>query len=310
MSLSSSVIAVVVLVAVVGSVAVAQPRTAPVRERRARQFTLRAEEPPVLLPLRVAAHEVTTVTFDAPIVPDSVDRAALAPFFSRVGVYADALVLKASVDLPSGTRPVLTVRFAGPDAPSQVGFVLTTVDAEVDSQVEVFRLGRSAQDLGRELADLRARCAVTEAGIATLRAQCALSGLSGAVLTGAVTHKGVTVTYLSETPTRIGMDAKGPHTLYRAGSTRALATLLSNPVDGAPWVPGFARVTPRLSEGRVLPAHESPLIMREKHLEPGARGVAVVEWQVPPEATPGTRFTLELWDRNGERGIRWEQVAP
>ena len=296
MSLSSSVIPVVLLVGVVGSVAVAQPGVPVVRERRARQFTLRAEEPPVLLPLRVAAHEVTTLTFDAPIGPDSVDRAALAPFFSRVGVYADALVLKASVDLPSGTRPVLTVRFAGPDAPAQVGFVLTTVDAEVDSQVEVFRRGRSAQALGRELA--------------TLRAQCAFSGLGGAVLTGAVTDEGVTVSYLSEKTTRIGMKAEGPHTLYRAGSTRALATLLINPVDGAPWVPGFVRVTPHSSEGRALPAHESPLLMREKQLEPGARAVAVLEWQLPPETLPGTRFTLEVWDRSGERGVRWEQVAP
>ncbi|CAM3340923.1 DUF2381 family protein [Corallococcus sp. ZKHCc1 1396] len=309
MSLSSSVIPVV-LVALVGSVAVAQTRTPPARERRARQLTLRAEEPPVLHPLRVAAREVTTVTFDAPIVADSVDRAALAPFFSRVGVYADALVLKPSVDLPPGQGPVITVRFVGEGAPARVGFVLTTVDAEVDSQVEIFRQGHTAQELGKELADLRARCAVTEAGIATLRAQCALSGLGGAVLSGAVSTDGVTVEHLSAPTVSPGLKAEGPHVFYRSGDTLALATILFNFDDARPWVPGIARVTPRAPEGGVLPAREHPLLLREKRLEPGTRAPVVVEWFVPPGMPAGTRFTLELLDTTGERGARWEQVTP
>ncbi|MCY1040105.1 DUF2381 family protein [Corallococcus sp. bb12-1] len=309
MSLSSSVIPVV-LVVLVASAAVAQPGTPPGRERKARQLTLRAQEPPVLHALHVAAGEVTTVTFDAPIVPDSVDRAALAPFFSRVGVYADALVLKASVDLPEGRGPVLTVRFAGEGAPAQVGFVLTTVDAEVDSQVEVFRHGRTAQELGKELADLRARCAVTEAGFATLRAQCALSGLGGAVLTGAITRYGVAVHYLSGPTASLGMKAEGPHVLYRSGATLALETTLINSHEARTWVPGVARVTPQDSDGGALPVREYPLLMREKRLEPGTRAPVVVEWYVPPEAPPGTTFTLELLDTTGERGVRWEQVTP
>ncbi|RYZ42209.1 MAG: DUF2381 family protein [Myxococcaceae bacterium] len=309
MSLSSSVIPVV-LVALVGSAAVAQSGTPAGRERKARQLTLHAEEPPALHPLHIAAREVTTVTFDAPIAPDSVDRAALAPFFSRVGVYADALVLKAAVDLPEGRGPVITVRFAGEGAPSQVGFVLTTVDAEVDSQVEVFRHGRTAQELGKELADLRARCAVTEAGFATLRAQCALSGLGGAVLTGAVTSDGVAVKHLARPTASLGLRAEGPHVLYRSGDTLALATTLINSDDARPWVPGVARVTPRTLDGGVLPAREHPLLLRERQLQPGTRAPVVVEWYVPPGAPPGTHFTLELLDATGERGVRWEQVTP
>ncbi|RKH32348.1 DUF2381 family protein [Corallococcus praedator] len=309
MSLSSSVIPVV-LVALVGSAAVAQTGTPPGRERKARQLTLRAEEPPVLHPLRVAARELTTVTFDAPIVPDSVDRAVLAPFFSRVGVYADALVLKASVDLPEGRGPVITVRFAGEGAPAQVAFVLTTVGAEVDSQVEVFRHGRTAQELGKELADLRARCAVTEAGFATLRAQCALSGLGGAVLSGAVTPDGVAVKYLLKPIVQPGLSTVSSHVLYRSGSTLVLATTLSNPDETRPWVPGFMRATPHAPDGRVLTPHEYPLLMRERRLEPGARAPVVVEWSVPPETPPGTHFTLELMDTTGECSVRWEQVTP
>ncbi|RKG84768.1 DUF2381 family protein [Corallococcus terminator] len=309
MSLSSSVIPVV-LVALVASAAVAQPGTPPGRERKARQFTLRAEEPPVLHPLRVAAREVTTVTFDAPIVPDSVDRAALAPFFSRVGVYADALVLKASVDLPAGQGPVITVRFAGEGAPSQVGFVLTTVDAEVDSQVEVFRHGRTAQELGKELADLRARCAVTEAGFATLRAQCALSGLGGAVLTGAISPKGVALGHLPRPIESLGLRAVSPHVLYRSGDTFALATTLINSDDSRSWAPGVGRVTPQTLDGSALPAREYPLLVREKQLEPGTRAPVVMEWYIPPEVPPGTTFILELLDATGKRGVRWEQVTP
>ncbi|WP_375754842.1 DUF2381 family protein [Corallococcus exercitus] len=309
MSLSTSVIPLVLTV-LMGTTAVAQSRTLAVRERKARQLTLRAEEPPVLLPLRVAAQEVTTVTFDAPIVPESVDRSVLAPFFSRVAVHEDVLVLKASMDIPAGKEPVLTVRFAGPGAPARVGFVLTTVEAEVDSQVEVFRQGRTAQDLGKELADLRARCAVTEAGLATLRAQCAHSGLGGAVLMGVITREGVAVDYLPELPLSMDMTAKGPHVLYRTASTRALSTSLLNSAGAAPWIPGFARMTPNGPNARGMPVREFPLLMQVKQLAPGERATVVVEWHVPPDLPAGTDFTLELLDAKGERGVRWEQVAP
>ncbi|WP_404368574.1 DUF2381 family protein [Corallococcus coralloides] len=307
MSLSTSTIPLVLTV-LLGATAAAQSRTPVPRERKARQLTLRAEEPQVLHPLHVAAHEVTTVTFDAPIVPESVDRSVLAPFFSRVAVHEDVLVLKASMDVPSGKEPVLTVRFAGPGAPAQVGFVLTTVAAEVDSQVEVFRQGRTAQDLGEELADLRARCAVTEAGLAPLRAQCARSGLGGAVLMGDVTREGVAVTYLPELPVSMGLIAIGPHVLYRAANTRVLSTSLRNPEGSAPWVPGFARMTPRGPSA--LPVRELPLLMQVKQLAPGERATVVVEWRTPPEMPEGTYFTLELLDATGERGVRWEQGVP
>lgn len=309
MSLSTSVIPLV-LAALLSTTAVAQSHSPVARERKARQLTLRAEEPPVLHPLHVAAHEVTTVTFDSPIVPESVDRRVLAPFFSRVAVHEDVLVLKASMDLPAGRAPVLTVRFAGAGAPARVGFVLTTVEAEVDSQVEVLRQGRTAEELGKELADLRARCAVTKAGLATLRAQCALTGLGGAVLTGAITRKGVAVDYLREPSVRLGIIAEGTHVLYRAESTRALATSLRNPVGAAPWTPGFARITPRGPDADGLPARELPLLMQVRQLAPGERATVVVEWNTLPGLPPGTHFTLELLDVKGERGLRWEQVAP
>ncbi|NBD12612.1 MULTISPECIES: DUF2381 family protein [Corallococcus] len=300
----------VVLGILLGAVAVAQPRVTGVRERKARQLTLRVEEPPVPHPLHVAAAEVTTLTFDAPIEPESVDRAALAPYFSRVAVHEDVVVLKASMDVPAGKEPVLTVRFAGAGAPERVTFVLSTVEAEVDSQVEVFRQGRSAQDLGKELADLRARCAVTEAGIATLRARCALSGLGGAVLSGAITRKGVAVVYLPNPSESMGLRAGGPHALYRSGTARALATRLFNPPGSDPWVPGLARVIAQTADGRARVLQEPPLLMHEQRLEAGAQAFVVVEWQPPLETPPGTHLTLELWDREGKRGVRWEQVSP
>ena len=303
MSLSTSVIPLVLTILLVGTTAVAQSRSPVTRERKARQLTLRAEEPPVLHPLHVAAHEVTTVTFDAPIVPESVDRSVLAPFFSRVAVHEDVLVLKASVDIPLGKAPVLTVRFAGSGAPAQVGFVLTTVETEVDSQVEVLR-----QDSGRELADLRARCAVTEAGLATLRAQCALSGLGGAVLTGVITRDGVSVDYLPKPSSSRGMTAQSPHVLYRTESTRALSTSLFNSAGDAPWIPGFARMTPR--GPNAPPPRELPLLMQVNQVAPGDHATVVVEWHALPDLPAGTRVTLELLDAKGERGVRWEEVEP
>ncbi|RKH39378.1 DUF2381 family protein [Corallococcus sp. AB050B] len=288
MSLSTSVIPLVLTI-LLGTTAVAQSRTPMSRERKARQLTLRAEEPPVLHPLHVAVHEVTTVTFDAPIVPESVDRSVLAPFFSRVAVHEDVLVLKASVDIPVGKAPVLTVRFAGSGAPAQVGFVLTTVETEVDSQVEVLR-----QDPGRELADLRARCA--------------LSGLGGAVLTGVITREGVAVDYLPKPSSSQGMAAQSPHVLYRTENTRALSTSLINSAGGAPWIPGFARMTPR--GPNAPPILEFPLLMQVKQLAPGEHATVVVEWHALPDLPAGTRVTLELLDAKGERGVRWEEVEP
>ncbi|WP_147450169.1 DUF2381 family protein [Corallococcus carmarthensis] len=154
------------------------------RVPRERKLVVRAEDAATLHLLRVAPGAVTTVVFNDDILPASVDAKALAPLFAQVKVYPGVMVLRPAVAMPDASRPLVTVRFAGEDAPRHVSFLLVTDPKEVDTVVEVSRHALSAEDLGEELSLLRGRCAAAEAGLATLRAQCDQTGLAGAYSRG------------------------------------------------------------------------------------------------------------------------------
>lgn len=300
----------VVLVLLVSAVSVAQsPQKAVGRVRKERQVLLRADEAATLHMLRVAPGVVTTVLFDADILPESVERASLEKLFARVDVYARAVILKPALDMPGVSPPLLAVRFAGEAAPSRVTFLLTTDATEVDAQVEVFRRELPSEELGAELTSLRARCAATEAGLAALRAQCAVSGLGGAILTGVIDQEGVRSTFFEISPVESGLEAPGPLSLYRSGATRAFVTTLSNPRDARTWTPEMARLTRLGMDGKPASAPEFvPVLMLEKRLQPGASGLAVVEWRVPAGQAPGLGYVLEVLDHAGVPVLRWDRV--
>ncbi|WP_375755111.1 DUF2381 family protein [Corallococcus exercitus] len=299
------------LMMLLGAVGPAWAGTPGPRVTRERKLVVQAEEAATLHLLRVAPGTVTTVMFNDDILPASVDTKALAPLFGQLKVYPGVMVLRPSVAMPEASRPLVTVRFAGEDAPRQVSFLLVTDPKEVDTVVEVSRHALSAEDLGEELSLLRGRCAAAEAGLATLRAQCAQTGLAGAVLTGALARAPVSVERFPSAIEAPGLEVVGGAVLYRHLQTRLMALTLRNAPDAAPWVPGVGRLT-RLGldekEGQVI-QREIPVRMLEARLASGASGQVVLEWQMPMELDPRAIYVLEVWNQEGDRSVRWKGLS-
>lgn len=294
------------LVVLLGAAAPEQPRVP-----RERKLVVRAEEAATLHLLRVAPGTVTTVVFNEDILPASVDTKALAPLFGQLKVYPGVMVLRPVVAMPESSRPLLTVRFAGEDAPRQLSFLLVTDPKEVDAVVEVSRHALSAEDLGAELALLRGRCVAAEAGLATLRAQCAQTGLAGAVLTGALGPEAVLIERPPKAVEVPGLEVMGSVLLYRHSRTRLITFTLRNSPDAAPWVPGMGRLIrlgPDEKEGQVI-QREIPVRMMEARLQPGVSGQVVLEWHMPQDLDPQARYVLEVWNQEGDRSVRWKGLS-
>lgn len=309
--LTPRVVVCPILLMLLGAAAPAWAGAPGPRVPRERKLVVRAEEATTLHLLRVAPGTVTTVVFNEDILPASVDTKALAPLLGQLKVYPGVMVLRPAVAMPETSRPLITARFAGEDAPRQVSFLLVTDPKEVDTVVEVSRHALSAEDLGEELSLLRGRCAAAEAGLATLRAQCAQSGLAGAVLTGALGPEPVSV---ERPPTAVGtpgLTVVARALLYRHIRTRLMAFSLRNSPDAAAWVPGEGRLIqlgPNEQEGQVI-QREIPVRMLEARLAPGASGQMVLEWHMPEDLDPRARYVLEVWNQEGNRSVRWEGLS-
>ncbi|WP_147446549.1 DUF2381 family protein [Corallococcus sp. CA047B] len=298
------------LVVALGAAAPARAGAPDKRVHQERRLVVRADEAATLHLLRVAPGVVTTVVFNDDILPASVDTRALAPLFAQAKVYPGVMVLRPSVAMPDASRPLITARFAGEDAPRQVTFLLVTDPKEVDTLVEVSRHALSPEALGEELALLRAQCAATEAGLALLRARCDQTGLGGAVLIGALGQAPVSVERPVKALNGPGVKVVGSTVLYRHITTRVMAFTLGNAPEAAPWVPGVARLTLLDADGKpgrvVL---EAPVRMLDARLTPGMRGQAVVEWHMPNGSEPGARYLMEAWNQEADRAVRWEGLS-
>ncbi|WP_120620431.1 DUF2381 family protein [Corallococcus sp. CA049B] len=281
------------------------------RTPRERKLVVRAEEATTLHLLRVAPGTVTTVVFNEDILPASVEMKALAPLFGQWKVYPGVMVLRPAVAMPETSRPLITARFAGEDAPRQVSFLLVTDPKEVDTVVEVSRHALSAEDLGEELSLLRGRCVAAEAGLATLRAQCAQTGLAGAVLTGALGPAPVSMEWAPKAVEASGLEFLESALLYRHIRTRLMAFTLRNSPDAAAWVPGVGRLIQLGADEkeRQVIHREIPVRMLETRLAPGASGQVVLEWHMPQDLDPQARYVLEVWNQEGDRSVRWKGLS-
>lgn len=299
----------VMMVALTGAAAGAQPEEGGERARKDQRLILSGPEASEDRVLRVAPGVVTTVLFDTPILPASVDREGLGGLFTHLVVDPSALVLKPAKAMPRKAPPRLTVRFADELAPASVTFVLVTDAHEVDASVEVLRRTASAEELATQLTELRARCAATEAGLGALRRQCALSGLAGAILSGVVGDLGVSTRQITSYPTKSGINAIHPFIFFRAQGWAAVALNLFNPPGEAPWEPGVARLRRWGKDGQPEgDALEVPVHLLEGRLEPGQRARVVVEWPLEAGAPSGD-YALEVLDRAGRRAVRLERLG-
>ncbi|MFP2908496.1 DUF2381 family protein [Pyxidicoccus sp. 3LFB2] len=305
MSLPDSSVAVLVVLMATG--ALAQSHVGG-RRKTEQVIDLRADEVPAAHVLRVAPDAATLVLFDAPVVRESVDSRALQSF-ERAEVTERSLVLRPAEALRPGTSLRLTVRFADGRAPRQVEFELTSDPGSVDTQVEVRRGEKSEAQLVAALAELRGRCAVTEAALAPLRARCARAGLAGLFVSGEMDREvGVTAHRPYVLADEQGVTAVQQATVFRTGDTVMVGARLENPPGQRPWVAGPARLVRLDAEGRPLEeARQLPVILEPERVGPGERAWVAVQWEEPLES-PAAAVRLEVLDASG-RGLRWERLA-
>ncbi|RYZ44646.1 MAG: DUF2381 family protein, partial [Myxococcaceae bacterium] len=230
----------------------------------------------------------------------SVDRAGVKLGGARdhveLIVATDRLVmLKPTADVAASERVLLTVPFADGMSPARVVFALVTNATQVDAQVQVSRLPRTAEAVQAELDEVRSACAGKDAELASLRARGAATGPSGLILAGTMDRNGVQ----AKEPKGLrltsadGLKAKRV-TTFRGTGWVALSLDVTN--EGtAPWTPMEARLSPGRSRAVTV-------TMREPHVVPGGLARVVVEFR-GEDWPEGKAREVELRDSTGARHL-------
>ncbi|MFP2964369.1 DUF2381 family protein [Myxococcus sp. 1LA] len=289
------------LVFLVGLTAAAQPQDAlRGRELKRRRVALSAATSGNPVVLHVAPGYLTTLEFDSPVDRNAVVLGDPGGRLALFEVTPRTIVLKPAMELGPGRGVELTIPFADGAAPARVVLSLVTHPAEVDAQVMVSRLPRSAEAIQAELDEVRATCAAKDAELDALRARSVASGPAGMIFAGLLDRGG-----LQSGRVEPGIGQRGESGLeFREGWTHrtsswATMTLRVHNVGTEPWTPVEARLSmvARGERVNVLAVH-----MREPRIEPGGAALVVVETGAPtwPE---GAALRLELRDGDGTRRL-------
>ncbi|MFP2896339.1 DUF2381 family protein [Corallococcus sp. 4LFB] len=245
--------------------------------------------------LHVASGFLTALEFDS-----SVDRAGVKLGDARdrleLIVATDRLImLKPTADGAASERVLLTVPFADGMSPARVVFALVTTATQVDAQVQVSRLPRTAEAVQAELDEVRAACAGKDAELASLRARGAATGPSGMILAGTLGSDGVQVNEPTLQPPK-PTDGLRPErvTTFRGTGWVALSLMVAN--EGtAPWTPTEARLSPGRSRAVTVS-------MKEPYVVPKGMARVVVEFR-GEDWPEGSDRRVELRDSTGERRL-------
>jgi uncharacterized protein (TIGR02268 family) len=241
-----------------------------------------AEQPPP--EVRIAAGNVTTLVFDAPLELDSleVDRTR----FTLADAGEHILTLEPATELGTGERLVVKVRFKDGAPSAQALFVLVSHPSEMDGKVEVTRQVSTAEALRQALS-------LKEAELEQLRAQCKANSPATPILPvrlpagTAPVHAG---------PARVPADASGLQFektwSYRYEVSTVLTVQVLNLPGHGPWMLGQARITG--PKGEPVPVLTMRMVPSE--LAPGQRGEVTLE--IP---TPWETSRVELRDPSGQR---------
>ncbi|MCY1030157.1 DUF2381 family protein [Corallococcus sp. BB11-1] len=267
------------------------------RELVQRRVTLSQSATGKPVELHVASGSLTALEFDSPVDRAGVKLGDARDRFELIVVNDRLIILKPTGDVGAGEHVLLTVPFADGMAPARAVFAPVTNATQVDAQVQVSRLPRTAEAVQAELDELRAACAGKNIELEALRARIAATGPSGMLLAGMLDFNGIQVKELTDPllkPTdRLTVERV---TAFRGTGWVALSLAISN--EGAvPWTPTEAR----LSSVRGGRAH-AMVAMREPHIAPGGKALVVVEargedW--PEDAT----LRVELRDSAGARRL-------
>ncbi len=289
---------VLLSVPLLGAKALAQDATRG-RELKRRRVALSVATAGKPVELHVAPDYLTTLEFDSPVDRDSVTLNAPKERFALFEVTSRTVVLRPAMEVASGQSVELTVPFADGLAPPRVVFSLVTHAAEVDGQVMVSRLPRTAEAVQAELDEVRAACAAKDAELEALRVRSAASGPAGMIFAGLLNSKGVQTGKIDPTKDE-GSDRLMPEEVvtHRASEWAAVALRVRNTGAG-PWTPTEARLATVASGERI---NVLAVRMREPRIEPGGTALVVVETGAPTWPD-GAALRLELRDSEGSRRL-------
>ncbi|MCY1045380.1 DUF2381 family protein [Corallococcus sp. bb12-1] len=265
------------------------------RELVQRRVALSQSATGKLVELHVASGSVTVLDFDSPV-----DRAGVKLGDARdrleLFVVNDRLVmLRPAADVAAGERVLLTVPFADGMSPARAVFALVTNATQVDAQVQVSRLPRTAEAVQAELDEVRAACAGKDAELESLRARSAATGPSGMILTGTMDSEGVKAKEPGFHPPKPTDGLKVKQVIaFRGTGWVALSLEITN--EGtAPWTPTEARLSPGRSRAVTV-------TMKEPRIAPGGKARVVVEVR-GEDWLEGSDHRVELRDSRGARRL-------
>ncbi|QSQ21174.1 DUF2381 family protein [Pyxidicoccus parkwayensis] len=270
---------ILLLAPFLGTRALAQPPAAGQgRELKRRQVSLPVSSAAPPVELHVAPGFLTTLEFDSPVDRETVTLHGDEKRFARLEVNSHTLVLRPALELAPGERVLLTVPFMDGRAPARGVFALVAHASEVDVQVQVSRLPRTAEAVQAELDDVRAACAAKDAELEELRARTAASGPAGMIFAGLLDATGVQAQRLPNVEDRgRGMLTAEDILIFQANRWAAVALRVRN-AGTEPWAPAEARLS-RVADGVPLPV----LAVRTQvsRIEPGRAALVVVESGAP-----------------------------
>ncbi|CAM4063633.1 DUF2381 family protein [Corallococcus exiguus] len=251
--------------------------------------------------LHVASGSVTVLEFDSSVdragvkLGDARDRLELVVATERL------IMLKPTANVAASERILLTVPFADGMSPARAVFALVTNATQVDVQVQVSRLPRTAEAVQAELDEVRSACAGKDAELASLRARGVATGPSGMILAGTLGSEGVQAKEPTLQPMKLTDGLKADRvTAFRGTGWVALSLKVTN--EGtAPWTPTEALLSPGRSRAVTV-------TMNEPNIVPGGMARVVVEFR-GEDWPAGSDHRLELRDSMGARRLLMPSVV-
>jgi uncharacterized protein (TIGR02268 family) len=274
-----------------------------------RHVELTADKAEQVHEVRISPLFTTTLVFNAPLLEGGVVLEEREGFRTVMVDEATGVVafLPSGV-LSAGRRLSLTVRFADGAVPASATFQLVVHPTRAESQVNVYRLPRSAESFQLEARQERERAEQCEAQLARAQAERNRpGGLTGLIDSGLVVKgSGVTGRDLWTTAQPRPGDALGVEKAHTYAARGQVAVVLEvQNTSAQPWSvdsEGAQLVSKEGARLRVLSVW--PL----EPLVPGQEGRVVVEAAATPEQARGT-YVLTLGERGGARTVTLRGVT-
>ena len=263
-----------------GRAATAQQPPPPAREQQQRLVVVPSGSNEPVHEVRMAAHVVSYLRFNALIDRASVEGEQRATRFTLVDVGDYTLALEMAIEPEPGERLLVRVRFKDGAHPASVTFALVSHPTLVDKELEVVRRTRPPEVLEAELAP------------------CEAGGPAHLVLSGRLDLDGVRARRIKtlEDPQpslRLNHGAG-----YRARTWALVAVRVHNLPGQQPWTAGELRLT--RADG--TPVKVLSIRMDRPRLAPGETGMVVAETETP-SWTAGEVFRVELREKGGGRHL-------